>query len=178
MLPKITGGIYAAMPKISSMKATCPTTSPLFNHLTCPLRIISAHNLASCFQRVRVSAPIAGIRRVEENGPITPPRQASDACTRKTTRPLRSETASRSPGFRRVHDEIKQMWLSDSYDVPQEVVGGPHSPAFREFLLTWFCTFARTLARGKIRGRAIPEAGAWHSQPMLDGAGNATGPPG
>jgi hypothetical protein len=30
------------------------------------------------------------------------------------------------------------MWLSDSYDVPQEVVDGPHSPAFREFLLTWF----------------------------------------
>jgi hypothetical protein len=30
------------------------------------------------------------------------------------------------------------MWLSDSYDVPREVVDGPHSPAFREFLVTWF----------------------------------------
>jgi hypothetical protein len=30
------------------------------------------------------------------------------------------------------------MWLSDVYDIPQEVVDAPHSPAFREFLLTWF----------------------------------------
>jgi hypothetical protein len=35
------------------------------------------------------------------------------------------------------------MWLSDSYDVPQEVVDGPHSPAFREFLLTWFGSTVR-----------------------------------
>jgi hypothetical protein len=30
------------------------------------------------------------------------------------------------------------MWLSDMYDVPQDVVDGPHSPAFRQFLLNWF----------------------------------------
>jgi hypothetical protein len=30
------------------------------------------------------------------------------------------------------------MWLSDAYDVPQDVVDGPHSPAFRQFLLNWF----------------------------------------
>jgi hypothetical protein len=30
------------------------------------------------------------------------------------------------------------MWLSDLYDVPQDVVDGPHSPAFRQFLLHWF----------------------------------------
>jgi hypothetical protein len=35
------------------------------------------------------------------------------------------------------------MWLSDSYDVPQELVDAPHSPAFREFLLTWFGSTVR-----------------------------------
>ena len=35
------------------------------------------------------------------------------------------------------------MWLSDSYDIPQDVVEGPHSPAFREFLLTWFGSTSR-----------------------------------
>ena len=35
------------------------------------------------------------------------------------------------------------MWLSDSYDAPQELVDAPHSPAFREFLLIWFGSTAR-----------------------------------
>ncbi len=35
------------------------------------------------------------------------------------------------------------MWLSDSYDVPLELVDAPHSPAFREFLLTWFGSTVR-----------------------------------
>jgi hypothetical protein len=35
------------------------------------------------------------------------------------------------------------MWLSDSYDVPQELVDAPHSPALREFLLTWFGSTVR-----------------------------------
>ncbi len=30
------------------------------------------------------------------------------------------------------------MWLSDSYDVPQELIDDPPSPAFRQFLLYWF----------------------------------------
>jgi hypothetical protein len=30
------------------------------------------------------------------------------------------------------------MWLNDIYDVPRDVVDGPHSPAFRQFLLNWF----------------------------------------
>ncbi len=30
------------------------------------------------------------------------------------------------------------MWLSDMYDVPQDVVDGLHSQAFRQFLLNWF----------------------------------------
>jgi hypothetical protein len=30
------------------------------------------------------------------------------------------------------------MWLSDSYDVPQELIDNPPSPAFRRFLLYWF----------------------------------------
>ena len=30
------------------------------------------------------------------------------------------------------------MWLSDVYDVPRDVFDGPHSPAFRQFLLNWF----------------------------------------
>jgi hypothetical protein len=35
------------------------------------------------------------------------------------------------------------MWLSDSYDAPQELVDAPHSPTFREFLLTWFGSTVR-----------------------------------
>lgn len=30
------------------------------------------------------------------------------------------------------------MWLSDSYEVPQELVDNPPSPEFRRFLLNWF----------------------------------------
>lgn len=30
------------------------------------------------------------------------------------------------------------MILRDSYDVPEEIARGPHSPAFREFLYNWF----------------------------------------
>jgi hypothetical protein len=30
------------------------------------------------------------------------------------------------------------FWLSDVHDVPQDVVDGPHSQAFRQFLLNWF----------------------------------------
>ena len=30
------------------------------------------------------------------------------------------------------------MWLSDSYEVPQELIDDPKSPAFREYLLNWF----------------------------------------
>jgi hypothetical protein len=30
------------------------------------------------------------------------------------------------------------MWLSDIYDIPQDVADGPHSPAFRQFLVYWF----------------------------------------
>jgi hypothetical protein len=70
------------------------------------------------------------------------------------------------------------MWLSDSYHVPQELVDAPHSPAFREFLLTWFgstvsiiyglpnltilntltpdeITLAQQLVRGNLNGRYI-----------------------
>lgn len=31
-----------------------------------------------------------------------------------------------------------EMWLSDTYDVPQALVDSPPSPAFRQFLLDWF----------------------------------------
>ena len=30
------------------------------------------------------------------------------------------------------------MWLSDLYEVPQELVDNPPSPEFRQFLLNWF----------------------------------------
>jgi hypothetical protein len=30
------------------------------------------------------------------------------------------------------------MWLSDSYEVPQELIDNPPSPEFRRFLLNWF----------------------------------------
>jgi hypothetical protein len=30
------------------------------------------------------------------------------------------------------------MWLSDSYEVPQELIDNPPSPDFRQFLLNWF----------------------------------------
>ncbi len=30
------------------------------------------------------------------------------------------------------------MWLSSVYDVPQDVIDGLHSPAFRQFLVYWF----------------------------------------
>lgn len=30
------------------------------------------------------------------------------------------------------------MWLSDSYEVPQELIDNPPSPEFRQFLLDWF----------------------------------------
>jgi hypothetical protein len=30
------------------------------------------------------------------------------------------------------------MWLSDSYEVPQELIDNPPSPEFRQFLLNWF----------------------------------------
>jgi hypothetical protein len=33
---------YAAIPKVCSMKRTCPTTSPFANHLTWPFRIMFA----------------------------------------------------------------------------------------------------------------------------------------
>ena len=43
------------------------------------------------------------------------------------------------------------MWLSDRYDVPQEVVDGPHSPAFREFLLNWFGSHRRVSFDERLR---------------------------
>ena len=38
------------------------------------------------------------------------------------------------------HNEVQRplMRLADSYDIPDEVSRGPHSPAFEQFLRNWF----------------------------------------
>ena len=35
-------------------------------------------------------------------------------------------------------EENQGMWLSDSYEVPRELIDDPKSLAFRQYLLNWF----------------------------------------